>query len=66
MPATVTVIDEALEPFDHASVPGAFVESVELPQLFTTATDGVAGVAFGAAVPLPGALVQPFTVEVTV
>ena len=30
--------------------------NVDEPQLFTTDTDGVAGVLFGAAVPLPAAL----------
>ena len=35
-------------------------------QLFTTVTAGVAGTDLGAAIPLPDALVQPFTVWVTV
>ncbi len=34
----------------------------ELPQLSTTVTAGADGIAFGAAVPLPGALVHPLTV----
>ena len=51
----------------HSNVPGAVVERVEVPsQLSTTVTTGVAGVVLGAAVPLPGKLVQPFTVVVTV
>jgi hypothetical protein len=41
--------------------------NVELPQLFTTVTVGVVTFAFtGAATPLPGLLVHPFTVCVTV
>ena len=34
----------------------------ELPQLLATVTVGAEGIAFGAAVPLPGALVEPLTV----
>ena len=60
------MIDGVLAPLLHNKAPVAVVESVELPQLFTTVTTGVAGVVFGAAVPLPGALVHPFTVVVTV
>lgn len=40
--------------------------NTELPQLLTTATDGVAGLASGAAIPVPLALVHPFDVCVTV
>ena len=36
--------------------------SVELPQLLTTVTVGAEGPAFGADVPEPLALAQPFTV----
>ena len=36
--------------------------NVELPQLLTTDTVGADGIAVGAAMPLPEALVQPFTV----
>ena len=40
--------------------------NVELPQLFTTLTVGAETLAFnGAAVPLPGELVHPFMVCVT-
>ena len=54
-------------PLLHANVPAAVVESVEVPlQLFTTFTVGVAGVDLGAAIPLPGVLVHPFIVVVTV
>ena len=37
----------------------------ELPQLFTTNTVGADGIAFGADVPLPAALIHPFIVWVT-
>jgi hypothetical protein len=39
--------------------------NTELPQLFTTPMEGVDGIALGAAVLLPAALVHPFTVWVT-
>ena len=51
-------------PVLHNNVPVAEVDNTELPQLFTTFTTGVTGAALGAAVPLPGALVQPLTVVV--
>ena len=66
MPAVDTVIEEVLSPVLHNKVPVAVVDNVEVPQLFTTVTDGADGVAFGAAMPEPAALVQPFTVCVTV
>jgi hypothetical protein len=50
----------------HNKVPGAVVESTELPQLFTTFTTGVAGTVNGAATPEPAGLVQPPEVWVTV
>ena len=50
----------------HSNDPVAVVLSVELPQLFVTFTVGVDGIAIGDAVPLPAALVQPFTVVVIV
>jgi hypothetical protein len=50
----------------HNKLPAALVDKVDVPQLFTTVTAGVAGVAFGLAVPLPELLVHPFTVVVTV
>ena len=59
-------MDEAVDPLLHSKVPDAVVERVELPQLFTTVTDGADGIDFGAATPLPAALVQPFTMVVTV
>lgn len=61
----VTVILEVDSPVFHNKVPVAVVERTELPQLFVTVTTGVAGADFGAAIPLPVALVQPLTVEVT-
>jgi len=65
-PAEATAIEGVVAPLLHSNVPVAVVESVELPQLFTTDTVGVAGVVLGAAIPLPGALVHPLTVVVTV
>jgi len=65
VPAAVTVMEEVVAPLLHNKDPVAVVESVELPQLFTTVTTGVAGVVLGAAVLLPGALVHPFAVTVT-
>ena len=59
-------MDEAGDPLLHNNVPDAVVESVELPQLSATVTDGADGINFGAATPLPAALVQPFTMVVTV
>ena len=67
VPAVVTVILAVVAPLLHNRLPAALVESIEVPlQLFTTATPGVEGVVFGAAMPLPALLLQPFTVEVTV
>ena len=52
----------------HKNVaPGSPVAvNTELPQLFSTDTPGAAGIGLGAAVPLPAAPMQPFTVWVTV
>ena len=67
VPAVLTVIVVVVSPVLHSRVPGAVVERVEVPsQLSTTVTSGVAGVVLGAAVPLPGKLIQPLTVVVTV
>ena len=55
-----------LSPVLHNKVPVAVVDNVEVPQLFTTVTTGADGMAFGAAMPEPAALVQPLTVCVTV
>jgi hypothetical protein len=58
---------EVVSPVLQSNVPVASVESVDVPsQLFTTVTDGVAGAVFGSALPVPGSLVQPLTVAVTV
>jgi hypothetical protein len=66
-PAVLTVMDAVDSPVLQSKVPAAAVVRVEVPlQLFVTATTGAAGVVLGAAVPLPGRLVQPFTVVVTV
>jgi hypothetical protein len=62
----VTVILGVVAPLLHNKVPKAVVDKMEVPQLSTTVTPGVAGAVFGAAVPEPGRLVQPFTVVVTV
>lgn len=65
--AAVTVMVAVVAPVLHKRLPVAFVDKVEVPlQLFTTVTTGVAGIAFGAAIPLPALLLQPFTVVVTV
>ena len=67
VPAAVAVINDVVSAVLHSKVPAAVVDNVEVPtQLFTTVTIGVDGVAFGAATPEPDALVQPFTVCVTV
>ena len=58
-------MEAVVAPLLQRIVPPVGIESVELPQLFTTVTTGVA-VTVGAAVPVPGELVQPFTVLVTV
>ena len=51
----------------HNNVPGALVDRVEVPlQLLTTVTTGVARGIFGTAVPVPGKLVHPSSVLVTV
>jgi hypothetical protein len=53
-------------PVFHSRVPAAVVDRVDDPQLFTTVTNGAAGTVLGAAVALPGKLVHPFSVVVTV
>jgi hypothetical protein len=66
VPAVVTVIDEPAAPVLHNKEPlYPDVDNIELPQLFTTVTLSVDGIAFGAATPLREGLVQPFTVWVT-
>jgi hypothetical protein len=66
VPAVVTVIDAVVWPVLQRMVPPAGIDRVELPQVFVTVTTGVGVIAAGAAVPEPAALVQPFTVLVTV
>ena len=65
--ALFTVIVDVVSFVLHNKPPTAMVERVDVPsQLSTTVTTGVAGVVLGAATPEPAALVQPFTVCVTV
>ena len=66
MPAALTAMEAVVAPLLHNIVPPAGIDNVELPQLFTTVTTGVAVTAFGAAVFEPAALVHPSTVLVTV
>lgn len=62
VPAVVTVIDAVVSPVLHNNEP-VTAEAVnnELPQLLVVFTVGGSGVVFGAEVPLPSGLVQPFT-----
>ena len=61
--ASVTVIEGVVAPLLHNKVPVKSVAvNTELPQLLTTVTVGAGGIATGADVPLPAALVHPFTV----
>ena len=53
-------------PVFHNKLPGAVVDNMEEPQLFTTVITGIAGTTFGAATPEPVALVQVPIVCVTV
>jgi hypothetical protein len=68
VPFIVTVIFSVVAPVPHENVaPGTpAAVNIELPQLLAMATLGADGMAFGAAVPLPGVPVHPFTVCVTV
>ena len=68
MAALFTLIDAVVSPVLHNNDP-ANPEAVntEPPQLLVTATEGAGIVELtGAATPVPGRLVQPFTVCVTV
>ena len=59
----VTVIDDVVALLLHNNDPVKLLAvKTELPQLFATVTVGADGIVFGAAVPLPGLLVHPFTV----
>ena len=67
IPAALTVMNEPVEPVLHNKLPPATVDNVEVPlQLSVTDTKGVAGIVFGAAIPVPAALVHPLIVCVTV
>ena len=59
------MIDAVAAPVLHNIVPPAGIDKTELPQLFATVTTGVAGVAFGAAMPEPVELVHPLADCVT-
>ena len=66
-PGLTTVIEEPTEPLLHNNEPVyPLAVNIDDPQLSTTPTDGAGGMLFGDAFPLPGTLVQPFTVCVTV
>ena len=67
MPAAVTMIDEVVAPpMLQSKVPVAEVYNKEVMlQLSISFTTGAAGVAPGAAMPVPTALIHPLTVRVT-
>ncbi len=66
VPPLFTVIVPVIEPVLHRRLPAAVVDKVDVPlQLFTTVTNGAAGIAPGAAMPDACALVQLPTVVVT-
>ena len=50
----------------HNRSPIDVVDNTDVPQLFCTVTSGNEGAVFGAAVPLPAALLQPLFETVTV
>jgi hypothetical protein len=64
-PPVATVMEELVSPVLHNKEPPALVANTLLPQLLLTVTTGAAGAAVGVAMPDPAALVQPFTVWVT-
>jgi len=66
VPGVVTVMFGVVAPVFQSSEPAAVVDNVDDPQLFATDIAGGGGMATGFAVPVPGELVQPFTVVVTV
>ena len=56
-------MDVVVAPLLHNNDPvKSAAVNTELPQLFTTLTVGAAGIALGADIPLPDALVHPFAV----
>ena len=61
----MTVIDDVVSPVDHIKL-DPVAANTELPQLSDTVTTGALGTAVGFAFPVPGKLVQPPTVCVTV
>ena len=62
VPAVDTVIDDEVAVLLHNKEPvKPAAVNRELSQLLVTATAGAAGITFGAATPLPGELLQPFT-----
>lgn len=62
----VTVIVAVVSPVLHNKEPvKPEADNTELPQLLVTVTVGASGVVLGAALPLPGALIQPSVVWVT-
>lgn len=67
VPGVVTVIEAVDSPVFHSNDP-VISEAVnrELSQLLTTLTIGATGNSFGAAIPVAGELLQPFTDCVTV
>ena len=65
MPPDVTVIDAVVAPVLQCTFVPAAV-NIELPQLFAMVTSGASGIILGDAVPLPGILVHPPAVCVTV
>ena len=63
----VTVMLAVVSPVLHNTDPvNPDAVNTELPQLSTTVTVGATGIVFGAAIPLPTALVHPSAVCVTV
>lgn len=61
----VTVIEEVVALVLHSNEPVEAVLNTEFPQLFSTVIAGADGTAIGAAMPVPAALLHPFTVLVT-
>jgi multisubunit Na+/H+ antiporter MnhB subunit len=67
VPVVGTVIDAVVSSLLHNKEPmKSEAVNTELSQLFVTVTVGAAGIIFGAATPLAGELLQPFTLWVTV
>ena len=62
MPATDTVIEDEVAPLLHNKEPvKPDAVNTELLQLSVTVTTAIAGLVFGAATPVPAALIQPLT-----